>query len=50
MVGVNFGKTTVVNTEEEFNKEVERRKMKNVDKVKEKIKEIVSKKEKVRVR
>lgn len=50
MVGVNFGKTTVVNTGEEFNKEVERRKMKNVGKVNEKIKEIVSKKEKVRVR
>ena len=33
MVGVNFGKTAVVNTEEEFNKEVKRRKMKNVDKV-----------------
>lgn len=42
MVGVNFGETTVVNTEEEFKQEVEKRKMKKPDKVSQKLKDMLS--------
>lgn len=41
MVGVNFGKTTLVDNEEEFQKEIHKRKLKNSDKVNKTLKKML---------